>query len=286
MIDLDRHNQWILKAIRRVPGRASIRCQSPTWNELTDESSAFRFDHESMRMINREIKSILDYWRQCYSSWNVCYEWTVNTAGMAIWMTGYDAVELAVSVHELADNEDHRAACRLMRCAMEAADLSYALRLEQRHNKDTLVQRWHNNQIIAHSRSRETIKKYLGHDEWDRARTRYELLSKWLHNSKFSISNSYAIGAEDRVWNDSHLIEGRKNILGAVTTTKYQMWWLFGLVIKYIHRRIAASPYGVNRLTVEYLESDNPRKVSTQCGGMVIEMKPSEIRSRMEEHQR
>lgn len=209
-----------------MPG---ITLGSPIWAEKTDMSRQHQNNPEAVSSFLHEAAELCQTLYQTYDGWQLKFHRDDRSASKAVWMLDIECVCTLAEARDLLEQQKHRSAGKLMRHALEAVDLSSLFLAEGDSGRN--LREWYSNRVITHKRYREHLRKSSQLAKANERKKVYDLLSQWTHHTYYTVSNSFTLGAGDRLVHDAAMVRGKQTTVLITRETIYQYCWLLSVVI-------------------------------------------------------
>lgn len=206
---------------------------SPIWKQETDKSRECQYDYDAVKLFIKEALSVLTDLYKAYARWNFKFHQDDRSAAKAVWMLDMECIETLADAVDLLADKRHRVAGKLLRFALEAADLSALFWGEGDCGNN--LKEWYAEKIIPHSRYRDFLEKKGRPACKAKRKAWYGELSNWMHHTHYAINNSYFHGGAGYIAHDGYcsLNDGRSTLF-VTPETVYQCTWLVSVVISLV----------------------------------------------------
>ena len=206
---------------------------SPIWKQETDKSRECQYDYDAVKLFIKEALSLLADLEKAYAGWNFKFHQDDRSATKAVWMLDMECIETLADAVDLLAAKKHRVAGKLLRFALEAADLSALFWAEGDCGSN--LKKWYQEEVILHRTYREFLRKKGRNADNAKRKEWYSVLSKWTHHTHYAINNSYFHGGAGYIAHDGYSsLNDRRSTLFVTPETVYQCTWLVSGVISLV----------------------------------------------------
>ena len=174
---------------------------SQVWDRDPLEAYDNPFEYEIQAQFVREADAVF---ARCYALLHAGrHRHSVGdrSASKAVWMLHADALDSLRDALDALERKRHRVAGKLFRNVQEDLDLAAYFNVQ---SPDSIadLERWYEDEIVLHGKSREHVRKAMGPDAAHAKRDLHRSMSRFVHRSYIAILDGYSLGAEGRLVHD------------------------------------------------------------------------------------
>ncbi len=173
------------------------------WWRHPQEAYDNPYEYGAQQQFSREAKGLLLQLRVGLNCFTMKYHKNDHSLEKATWMLAVDLNDTLLEILCLFEEKRHSTGFRLFRDIVETMDLLYVLHFSTPRAEKTL-KKWYENSTIPHKDSRMYIQEIEGAEAAEKRSKYYSELSKFTHRTYLSLLNSYSLGKNNMLVNDSY----------------------------------------------------------------------------------